>query len=81
MRKKSINIYPILAHDLYRFDFGKDDNFQVQIFDINGKVVLSRNVSASNCVFDISSFDDGVYFVKISDGESIETKKLVVLDK
>lgn len=75
------NIYPNPANDLLRFDFGKDDNFQVQIFDINGKVILSRNVSASNCVFDISSFDEGVYFVKISDGVSIETKKLVVLDK
>lgn len=75
------NIYPNPANDVLRFDFSKDTDYQIQIMDINGKLVFSRNISASNCVFDISSFDEGVYFVKISDGESIETKKLVVLDK
>lgn len=73
------NIYPNPANDILRFDFNRDADYQIQILDINGKIIALKNVSASNCVFDISSFDEGVYFVKISDGVNFETKKLVVV--
>ena len=48
----------------------------VEIFDINGRLVLSQNISSE--VLSISEFDSGLYFVKVSLEGKSSTSKLII---
>lgn len=48
----------------------------IVITDVLGKVVLSKKIS--NREIDISSLREGVYLIKIKEGETSVTKKLIV---
>jgi len=58
------------------------DNLELTILDVKGQKVLTEwiNMKSGNSikVLDLSQFDKGVYFVRLANGNSIETKKLVV---
>jgi hypothetical protein len=51
----------------------------MQIFDLTGKMMLSLQNIAENQKIDVSSFAEGLYMVRISDGKNILTKKLNVV--
>jgi len=61
---------------------GLNDNYQLNIFDINGRIVLKESKTATNGTITISNLDeldDALYFVKITNttnGSSI-TKKVI----
>jgi hypothetical protein len=48
----------------------------VEIFNVLGKNILSANLSGNE--LNISSLDPGVYIMKIQEGKSSATRKLVV---
>lgn len=49
----------------------------VEIFDISGKVLLSKILNSKNEDFDISQFKQGLYIIKLSDGSSIFSNKIL----
>lgn len=51
----------------------------MQIFDLTGKMMLSLHNISENQTIDVSSFAEGLYLVRISDGKNILTKKLNVV--
>ncbi len=56
------------------------ENLQVQIYDVNGKLLLNTKIVTENFVYLINTnLNNGVYFVSVKNqqGETI-TKKLVV---
>ncbi|OFX24269.1 MAG: hypothetical protein A2033_17140 [Bacteroidetes bacterium GWA2_31_9] len=79
----SINIYPNPNNGkflLYLENF-ESKNYELQIFDITGQIIYSKNyentvVLAEN--IDISEFGSGVYLVKISDGNKVFHKNIVI---
>ncbi|MDY0142055.1 MAG: T9SS type A sorting domain-containing protein [Bacteroidales bacterium] len=73
------SIYPNPTNNTLHVEFSKVSNYQIKILDIQGKVFLTEITNNKTHVFDLSSLAEGVYFVKISDGKSIETNKLVIL--
>jgi hypothetical protein len=54
------------------------ENYQLEILDINGKVVLSESNTFSNtntiCV-DINALDKGIYTLKVINNDKIECIK------
>ncbi len=56
-----------------------DRFFQYQIFNLNGELVKSGNISTHNEDIDISNFVAGVYFMTVFNetGASIDTRKIV----
>lgn len=52
-------------------------NSFISIFDIQGRLIDSRNVSNQINTFDISNYQSGVYLVKINSGEKQITKRFV----
>jgi hypothetical protein len=54
---------------------GKSD---VRLFDVNGRVVLHREVSAVNTPLDISALPAGVYMMRIQNGgKEVNMTKIV----
>ena len=50
----------------------------IEIIDIQGKVVLHQIVTNNNLSFNVSHFSKGLYLVRIENGNSIETQKLII---
>jgi len=51
----------------------------MQIFDMTGRMMLSLQNISENQIIDVSSFAEGLYLVRISDGKNVLTKKLNVV--
>ncbi|MCF8430197.1 MAG: T9SS type A sorting domain-containing protein [Bacteroidia bacterium] len=49
----------------------------VEVLDITGKVVMSETINGSKTTLNTASLNNGVYFVRISNGESVVTKRII----
>ncbi len=75
-------LYPNPAKDLVSINFNEvlSENMSISIFDIQGKLVLSKkSLDLDNeASLDISNLESGMYFVKLKNGQQLATKKLIV---
>lgn len=53
-------------------------NSKIEVFDVTGKIVYSTISKSNSNQINLSGNAKGVYLVKISDGKSVETKKLIL---
>jgi hypothetical protein len=51
----------------------------VSIIDMNGKELLNRELTDLKTDVDLSSFESGLYFVKLIDNDNIEFRKVLKL--
>ena len=79
------NIYPNpTSSGLFNLEYSstKNKNLEVTVLDMSGKVVLSRIeniISGMNQMsFDLSSFQNNIYFIEINDGLTSVHKKIVI---
>jgi hypothetical protein len=77
-----ITVYPNPAHDIVMIDFNDlyaaDAN--IAVFDMLGKKANVKMVTDINKVFiDMTDENSGIYFVKISVGNSTVTKKITLI--
>ena len=49
----------------------------VEVLDITGKIVISEAINGSKTTLNTASLNNGVYFVRINNGESVITKRLI----
>lgn len=79
--RNSVSIYPNPASQSAFVSFGNTSGeTQVKVMDINGRVVLSKNVSSQSvCEINTSSLQSGTYFVTVNNNEFSKTEKLVVI--
>lgn len=66
---------PVSNGKLY-IDSSKSLSKHIDIFDVLGKKVLSTSISGKT--LDVSSLTPGVYIIKIEEGSSTATRKLVI---
>ncbi len=65
---------------LIKFELPKVSNVQVRIYDITGKAIMSspkQSIFENKLEFNLSSFTDGVYIVKITVDDSVLAKRIV----
>ncbi|WP_240966083.1 reprolysin-like metallopeptidase [Pseudoflavitalea sp. G-6-1-2] len=72
-------IYPNPTKNIVNINFinftGKSD---LSLFDVNGRVVLSREIHSSSTSIDIAAFPTGVYVLKIKNGgKEVVIRKIV----
>lgn len=78
------NLYPNPTHSATSIDLGtvNHENVIIELYDINGKLVVSRNYGELDgqlvIPMELSTLENGVYLVHILKGESLEIKKLVI---
>ena len=55
-------------------------NSRVTLYDIQGRIVLEKNLNVSNTVntINVNDMSAGVYIVKLTDGSTTKTQKLVI---
>jgi hypothetical protein len=68
------NIYPNPADD-YLSIGGLNENADVAIFDLTGKLIY--NSELCNSQIDVSNFQSGIYMMKIETAKGVVTKKFV----
>jgi hypothetical protein len=72
-----LSFYPNPSHGQI-YVSAASDNALVQIFDIHGKLLLRKEISGLNESLDLQSYSKGIYLLKITNGKSSATKRLVI---
>ncbi|MBB3185885.1 thiol protease/hemagglutinin PrtT [Microbacter margulisiae] len=75
VQQSSFSIYPNPASNMLYINGLEDDNVFVTICDVSGKIVLSKNISGNS--LDISALANGLYIMKISTTNRVETTKFI----
>jgi hypothetical protein len=70
-----LSIYPNPAKT--DVEIHKSGKFELQLMDINGKFVMKQS-AFNNTSIDVSQYDNGVYFLRISSGNKHVVEKLIV---
>ena len=68
------------ANLLYIVNNGNSRELQVNIYDLTGKSMLSKQISRTYEILDVGNFTRGFYFVKIYDdtGNIVRTSKIII---
>jgi hypothetical protein len=79
----NVTVFPNPASDLVavQLDNASQDNFDVKLFDINGKLVLKTILYQGSTIanFDTRTLYDGEYLIQITNGSKTLTKKVTIL--
>jgi Secretion system C-terminal sorting domain len=74
-----IKAFPNPANDIINFYLGENDLDQIKIIDIAGRTVDVINVNASTETLNLDSYQNGVYFYQMIQGQDVvKTSKFVV---
>lgn len=73
-----VAIFPNPVLDIVSIQFKKPNPFAVSIVDVLGNTVISEEGVLNSTSISLAGFQPGIYVVKISDGTSSYTRKLVV---
>lgn len=78
LEEESFNIYPNPATDLINIDCSSEINYQVEMRDHLGRIVLiERADQSSNATFDISDLEKGMYILCVYTGNKHETFRFI----
>lgn len=74
------NVYPNPASEFVVFELKGDREFNLEISDITGKVVIKEQVgkNVSKYQVDLSELDKGIYIYRLYDGESNQSGKFMI---
>ena len=53
------------------------ENANVEIYDVLGKQLFSGEISKLNSKIDVTEFSNGIYLVRVSNGKSSQTKRII----
>ncbi|TND10471.1 MAG: Gingipain R [Bacteroidetes bacterium] len=78
-----LQVYPNPASDVLTVEFfSGNNNTQVDLLNTLGQQLESRSVNGQNSftklAFDLSNLEQGVYFVRVNDGQQVSTRRILV---
>ena len=76
-----LKVYPNPSKSVVHFEisqFEKIDNLILEIYDINGKRVLTKLITTNKEVVDVRSFNYGIYYYRLLNENYISTGKIVI---
>lgn len=75
-----IVIYPQPASDLLKVECTSHEGLKYQMLNLAGKTITNGPLTDSETIINISSFQSGVYFLRLyyPNGEIVETKKILI---
>ena len=74
---KGIAIYPNPTHGLLTINNNKGIDMQVTIYDINGRVLVSKSNNDTMTTLDITNFSNGIYLLRIQTELGDFSKKVI----
>lgn len=76
-----VNISPNPAEDQIKIETPETTNQQtglIQIYNVQGRLVLEEVFSGTSCILSISDIPDGLFLVKVNMGEKWSARKLII---
>lgn len=76
LNETNVTLYPnpVQSNELY---FNSSTPLNVEIYDITGKLILSKNLKNSSKSIEISDLNSGLYIVKMTNDFGVQVKKLI----
>jgi N-acetylneuraminic acid mutarotase len=76
-RADQISVFPNPVIDLLNIQTGLSEGQVIEISSLNGQIVYSLTTDRPTCQLDLSSFQEGVYFITIRSKDLVKTKKII----
>ena len=79
--KGKLNLWPTPADNLLHVNYSSKYNNMatLSVFNTNGKQVLSKDIQGTcNTELDVSNLPSGIYILKLTDGEELITKDIII---
>ncbi|RYE19421.1 MAG: T9SS type A sorting domain-containing protein [Sphingobacteriales bacterium] len=67
----SAKLYPTLVTQSFFVQNDLQQQLQLQVFDVNGKMVMQQIIRNGNSMFNAQSFAPGMYYYKLMDGKTL----------
>jgi hypothetical protein len=74
---QKIVFYPNPVKDIITFDILMEENHEVLIYDINGRLLLSKEISDNNNTVNVGHLISGIYQMEIKSDTKTFTKKII----
>ena len=74
----NLNIYPNPTTGFINIDFGRNiSNGLIQLFDSKGSLVLSSIADGTSYNFNLTTFSNGVYYIRLVDQDQVQQIKVI----
>jgi len=74
----SLNVFPVPADNKLNIEFENTGLAQIELIDINGKILFQTETFEAIYNLDVSNFLRGTYILKIVKGGKIDFKKIII---
>lgn len=74
-----LKCYPNPGTNMINIKLSGTKEATIQITNLSGQVIFSRQLSTDNSQIDISKFPKGIYFISITSDDFLKTEKLIKL--
>lgn len=75
----NLKIYPNPVNNYFTLEISSAQKKQINLFDVQGRLLFSENSQSSRVLVDCSSYDAGVYFVEVKFGNQIFRDRILKL--
>jgi len=72
-----VSIFPNPTKGKVYIRLSQTDFVTISIFDITGQLILSESFTGTKSVIDLSSFETGIYFIKLKGKNTLKTARLI----
>lgn len=74
----ALSVYPNPSTGMFTLDLGVNEKSSIEVYNVIGSKVIAKEVNSQISTLDMSGFDAGVYFVKVTTGNTKVTKKVTI---
>ncbi len=78
MTDNIIDVYPNPTSSLVNIFIDQFENTQLQVMNISGQIVLEKQINNQNTLLNVSTYDKGVYIIRITNESGVSIHKLIV---
>jgi len=71
-------VYPNPGNGMFSIALGNNSSALVKVYDIAGKMILSRSEVSNKQILDLSSLENGTYMINLQTENSSISKKIIV---
>jgi len=71
-------IYPVPARESVHIRLTGSGSFSVEITDMGGRTLKRELLEGSDADLDLTGFEPGIYFIRVMEGERIDSRKIMI---
>jgi hypothetical protein len=76
--ENSVMVFPIPTNDRIHIRFPAHQQHTIEVFDMTGKKVYTKQSAAAETTIDVSALSPGSYVVRVSTVDKVYVKKIIV---